>query len=811
MFSNYFKVALRNLSRQKSFTILNVLGLAVGISSVLLIYRIVTFELSFNRHFAKLDRMVRVVTTEFAPDGEQGYTRGMPLPAMTAAKSTVSQFAAAAKTKEYWPTVLVPNPTGGPALKKFNMGRNKISFFVEPEFFQIFDFQWLSGDAQKALQSPNTLVLSRQMAERCFGSWNQAQGQTLLVDNTPMTVEGVVSDPPLNCDFPFVTLVSYKTLTSDPEKYEYREDWGGTSSNDQLFALLHSADQFDAANEQVKLIGKKEYSDNGKAQKASKFHLLQPLSELHYDDRFGTSATAVVPKSRLWILSSIGVLVLVMACFNFINLSTAQALRRSKEVGVRKTLGGSRGHLFNQFMSETGLIVLAAVVLGVALATLASPLLVHISEVPASWPFLSLPGVWAFLGVLAVLLTLLSGSYPALVQAGFNPVRALKNNVSRQASGGAAVRKGLVVCQFMIAQALLVGTIITLGQLNYLRNMELGFNKDLVYTFGVNGDSLSQSRLDGMKQRLLQLPGVESVAYGSDQPSSGSTWSTNFALGRGSEDQQFNTSIKFCDADFLKTYGLQMVAGRWLEPSDTAKEYVVNMTLLKKAGISNPESVLDQELRLGGNNWRKVVGVVRDFHSHSAHNELEPLVMTCSRKRFYTTGVKISPRNITATTAAIQGVFDETHPEQVFDPTFFDESIADFYLSENRFSNTCKGFAFLAILISCLGLFGLATHAAQQRTKEIGVRKVLGANVSGLVGLLAKDFLKLVLIAIVIATPLAYYFMRQWLADFVYRIDMQVWMFLLAGLAATAVAFVAIAGQAIRAALVNPVKSLRSE
>ena len=811
MLSNYFKVALRNLSRQKSFTGLNVLGLAIGIAAVLLIYRIVTYELSFNRHFANYDRVVRIVTTEFAPDGEELHTRGMPLPAMTAVKNAVSQFEASSKMKEYWPTVLLPNPTGGPALKKFNMGRNKISFFVEPEFFQIFDFQWLAGNSGTALKSPNTLVLSRTMAERCFGSWKNALGQTLLIDNTPMAVEGVVADPPVNCDFPIVLVVSYATLLSDKEKYEYREDWGGTSSNDQMFGLLHHADQFQAANAVVGEVGKKEYTDKNKGQRTSKFHLLQPLSELHFDDRYGTSATHVISKNRLWVLSFIGLLVLAMACFNFINLSTAQALRRSKEVGVRKTLGGSRGHLFGQFMSETALVVLAAVAIGAVLAGLASPLLALISEVPKGLPFLGQANVWAFLAVLTLALTFLSGSYPALVQAGFNPVRALKNNVPRQAAGGASVRKGLVVFQFMIAQALLVGTIITLGQLDYLRNMDMGFSKDLIYTFGINGDSLSQSKLNGLKQRMLQISGVELVAFGSDQPSSGSTWSTNFALGRGTEDQKFNTSIKFCDADFLKTYSLQMVVGRWLEPSDTSKEYVVNMTLLKRAGIGNPEEALGKELRLGGNPWRKIVGVVKDFHSHSAHDELEPLAMTCSRKRFYGAGVKISPQNITATTASIQRVFDETYPEQVFDATFFDESIAEFYISENRFSNTCKGFALLAILISCLGLFGLATHAAQQRTKEIGVRKVLGANVAGIIGLLAKDFLKLVLIAIVIASPLAYFFMQKWLADFVYRIDIQWWMFVTAGLGAVAIAFLTVAGQAIRAALTNPVKSLRSE
>lgn len=811
MLTNNLKLAYRNLRNQKGFAVLNILGLAVGIAAVLLIFRIVHYELSFNKNFQNYDRIVRIVTRDIGADGEEHGTRGVPLPAMQFVKTTVPQFVASSKVKEYWPTILVPNPSGGPAIKKFGTEPNKIAFFVEPDFFQVFDFHWLLGEKTKALQEPNTLVLSKNMAEKCFGNWQNALGQVLLVENAPMTVQGVIEDAPQNCDMPISLVLSYSTILSNKEKYEYREDWGSISSNDQQFALLSAADQFQAANTQVAQVGQKEYTAENQNSRGIRQHQLQPFSELHYDDRYGTSATHVISKSRLWVLSSIGFLVLLMACFNFINLSTAQALRRSKEVGVRKALGGSKGNLLRQFMLETSLVVAAALVLGAMLAWAASPFLQQISEVPTELPFLSQPVVFAFLGVLGVVVTLLSGFYPAMVLSGFNPIRALKNDSSDRSVGGGAVRKGLVVFQFMIAQALVVGTIITLGQLDYVRNMDLGFNQDLVYTFGVNGDSLSQSKLAGFKQRLLQIPSVASVAFGSDQPASGSTWSTNFAFGRGTEDQKFSTTIKYCDADFLKTYGMELLVGRWLEPSDTAKEYVVNETLLRKVGIKNPQDALDQEVRLGRNTWRKVVGVVKDFHAHSAHNDLEPLVMTNGLKRMYGAGVKIAPQNIQTTTAAIQREFDNTYPEQVFDPTFFDESIAEFYIAENRFSATCKGFGLLAIFISCLGLLGLAAHAAQRRTKEIGVRKVLGASVLGITGLLAKDFLKLVVIAILFASPIAYYFMSKWLEDFVYRIDIQWWMFVLAGIGAVAVAFLTVSFQSVRAALANPVKSLRSE
>jgi len=332
-----------------------------------------------------------------------------------------------------------------------------------------------------------------------------------------------------------------------------------------------------------------------------------------------------------------------------------------------------------------------------------------------------------------------------------------------------------------------------------------------VYIFHMNPDSLTHAKLNGFKQRLAQIPGVRSVAFGSDFPSSGSTWETNFSFGRGTVDQKYSTTIKFGDGDYLNTFDLHMVAGRWLEPSDTVKEYVVNETLLKKVGIANPMEALNQELRLGGGKYYKVVGVVKDFNAHSLHREVLPLVMSTNRKRIDSGGLQIEPANMNATVAAIQREYDQTFPEQVFYGRYYDEMIAEFYTDEARFSATCKGFGLLAIFISCLGLFGLAAHAAQRRTKEIGVRKVLGASVGSITGLLAKDFLSLVLVAIVCATPLAWYLMNAWLADFAYRIDVQWWLFALAGTGALAIAFLTVSYQSIKAALANPVKSLRSE
>ena len=812
MLQTHILLALRTLRKNRVYAAINVVGLAVGVAACLLLFRLVHYELSFNTQHRQYDRIVRVVTHTFSPAEGEGFGAGIPLPAMDAMQISVSQFAAFARVHQSWPTITVPEGPGSRQGKKFSTDEEQeMGVFVEPAFFKIFDFQWLSGDAESALGQPHSVVLKKSMAAKCFGSWQAAMGQTVIMDNlVTLVVRGVVADPPPNSDFPFHVLISYETIKGYPEAFNYRPVWGSSSSNDQAFALLHSSDQFAAAEAVVGTIGNKEYNENKRG--FTKYHHLQRLADMHFDDRFEGMGLHITSKSRLTILAAIGLLILIMACFNFINLATAQAAGRSREVGVRKTLGSSRGQLIRQFMSEATVIVLAAVALGSGLAALLASQLKRISDVPDTMPFLSNPLVMGFLLGLTIVVSAVSGFYPALVLARFNPVRALKNDRMAQAVGGVSLRKALVVAQFVIAQALIVGTLVVINQMDFIRRKDLGFQPALAYTvMGISSDSSSLARLDLFKQKLLQLPAVEMVSFASDVPSSGNDWSSNFALGRGSEDAPVHTELKFTDADYFKTYGLRFVAGHGMSPSDTLREIVVNQALLQKLGISNPEEVLSKELRLGGRRWMKVVGVVEDFHAHSVHKPIGPLVIS-TRKEFYSTaGVKIRSEKMDATIAGIQQAFESIFPEQVFTGEFLDESIAEFYRDEQRFSAMCKGFAGLAILISCLGLFGLASHMAGQRTKEIGVRKVLGASVAGITGLLAKDFLKLVVIAIVIASPIAWWGMNKWLQDFSYRIDLQWWVFVAAGALAVGIAFLTVSFQSVKAALTNPVKSLRSE
>jgi len=813
MLRNNIQLAFRHLAKNRTFAAINIFGLAIGVSASLLLFHLVHYEQSFNTNFANYDRIVRIVTNETDPSGEESICQGVPVPAMSVMEQTVPQFELFCRIQETWPTLAVPEENGDVSQKKFTVKSDgtELAFFAEPNFLKIFGWEWLSGDAATALTEINSVVLTKSWAEKCFGSWEAALGKRVVQDNMiQLVVRGVVADPPKNCDFPFAFLVSYPTLKGNAPSYFYSEDWGSLTTNNQAFALLKTAESKDAADAVLKNVGAAEYTKNSQ-NKRDKFHSVQPLADLHFNEDLGSSGSHVITRNRLWILTSIGFLILLMACFNFINLATAQATMRAREVGVRKTLGSSRGQLVGQFMTETSLVVIGAVAIGTALAGLSSHFLKYISDVPSDWPFLSQPIIWAYLAIATLVLIFLSGLYPSLVLAGFDPIKAFRNNAGQQSVGGIPIRKVLVIGQFIIAQALIVGTLVTLNQLDYLRNLDLGFKKDLIYTFRFQSDSLTQSKLDAFKLRMLALPRVETVSFSSDVPSSQNTWKSNFALGKGKEDAPFLVSIKYCDVDYLKNYGIEMVAGRWLEACDTIRETVINQVLLEKLGIK-PEDALGQELKMGNGRRRPlVVGVVKDFHSHSLHQPLEPLMITTRKLLYSTAGVKIRPENMASTTTAIQKIFDETYPEQVFEGEFFDESIANFYRDESRFSYTCRSFAGLAILISCLGLFGLATHAAGRRTKEIGVRKVLGASVANITGLLSKDFLKLVLVAILIASPLAWYFMQQWLADFAYRIKLDGWVFLLAGAVAIIIAFITVSFQSVKAALANPVKSLRSE
>ncbi|MDJ1499554.1 ABC transporter permease [Xanthocytophaga agilis] len=811
MLKNYIVIGLRNIFRSKGYTIINILGLAIGIAACLLIFTIVQFEVSYDTFHKNFHRIYRLATDQKYPSGDIGRNPGAPTPAPDALRLDMPQIEKIASINSIYGsqiTLLGNQPEDNLSQKKFIEDIGVV--FIEPAFFDIFDSQWLIGNAYTSLKDPNTVVLTRTQAEKYFTRWQDAPGNYLKLDNAiTLKVTGVIEDAPQNTDFPFKVLVSFETFKTSPTHGYVKDNWGSTSSSHQVFLLLPEKYSVSNLEKALQKFSDKHYSNTGNAKT---IHRLLPLSENHFDTQYENLGDHMTSKSTLLTLSFIGILILVMACINFINLATAQAVNRSKEVGIRKVLGSNRLQLIGQFLGETTLIVIFAMVMAIILARLALPFLREISNVPENIPFLQNPIIIAFIILVTLIVSLLSGIYPAIILSGFEPSQALKNKITTRNIGGIPLRRGLVVLQFSISQVLIIGTLIAITQMNFIRDLDLGFTKEAVYVVNINpDDSLNRTHFEGFKRELLQNPAVVSVSLANDPPSSNNNWGRNFSYNNSATDADFNTFVKYADYDYFKTYGLKFVAGKGYSKSDTAKEIVVNETLLRKLGVKDPQEAIGRTLRMGRESWKPIVGVVKDFKANSARDEMKPMVIIASKRNFYTAGVKIHPNHLHQTVDQIKAIWEKNFGAYVFQGHFFDETIEHYYHQENQLALSYKIFATLAIFISCLGLYGLVSFLAVQKTKEIGIRKVLGASIVNIIGLLSKEFIILIAIAFALAIPVAYYLMSNWLDNFVYRISMGVGAFVIAIIITLLIAWITLSYRAAKAALVNPIKSLRSE
>ncbi len=810
MLRNNLKIAYRNLVRHRGFTILNTLGLSVGVAAALLLFMVVRYEMSFDTFHTNYDRIYRVVRERVNPDGGGEYSPGNPLPVAAALKTDIPQFVMIVPvfgTLDPQVTVLGADPNSNDLSSKFiedNQG-----LMVDPEFFEMFDYQWLVG-SPVVLAQPNTVVLSRKYAEKYFQDYQQAVGKYLGINNTTtMQVGGVLEDAPQNTDFPLNLVISYESKRAQPKLFGFGEfgSWGSTSSNDQIFVLLPNYFTVASADALLEKFSRKHY--DARKENDKKTHSLSALSDLHHNVELDNYRDRAVPHERIRNIAIVGILILLMACINFINIYSALATKRAKEVGVRKVLGSQKGQLIAQFMTETFLVVLGSVVVGVMLAYAALPILEAMFDVPTDPSLYFTPqlGLWLLGGLL--LLTLLAGGYPALILSSYSPLEVFRKKVSRGWSGGLTLRQSLIVFQFAAALVLIIGTVINLRQMEYIGQLDLGFVKEGVYN--INMDTEYTSRNQTLRQELLRMPEVSAVTFASDPPSSGNDWNSNFGFTNLSEDEKFDVSMKLADGDYFKTYDIEFLAGGPFATGDTNTKFVVNERLLKKLGIKDPDSVIGHELRMGGQEPAPIVGVIKDFHTKSAREDIAPILLTQIDRYYWSGAFKLESKNLAQTVAKVEAVYEKIFPEVPFIGKFYEENIENFYQAERQMGLLYRVFAGLTVFIGCLGLFGLSAFAAEQRTQEIGVRKVLGASVGGITALLSKDFLKLVAIAIVIASPIAWYFMSAWMAEFKYQIGIEWWVFVLAAVLALLVAFLTVSFQAVKAALMNPVKSLRSE
>jgi len=804
MIKNYIKIAWRNMLRHKAYSTINMVGLAIGVAACLLIFLVVNFELGFDKFQSNYKNIYRVVLREKRGD-EINYTVGTPVPMSPALRADFPEATIATLETSYGSQITVSTVNGNTD-KKFIEPIGV--FFMEPDFFKIFSYKWLTGDAS-ALANPGNVVIDKSTAAKYFGDWKTATGRVIKMDNLiTLKVAGIIEDVPSNSDLPLKVIASYASLKSNLEAYFLEDSWGSNTSNHQVFIMPPVGTSVQAMNARLKVFGNKHYT---KKKAANLTHFLQPLADMHFDTRFGNSlGDHITNKATIRTLSLIALLIILMASINFINLSTAQSVGRSKEVGIRKVLGSSRAQLIKQSLGETGLIVICSLIMAIAMAYLALPYLKNIASVPDDIQLFTWSSA-VFLMATILVVVLVSGIYPALVVSGFRPVVALKNKITAASVGGVPLRRALVVTQFAISQLLIIGTIVAVKQMNYVNSADLGFNKSAVLVIPGSTDSVSLQKSESFKQELLQNPNVKSVTFMSDQPSSENNWSTNFYYDNSTVDKNYQTSLKFADADYFKTFGLRFKAGEPYLQNDSAGKVIVNETFVKKLGLKSANNIIGKTIRLGGGKWRQVAGVVEDFKTNSMREAVRPIVILQNKKQQGVVGIKLTTANLKPTVALLQNKWERTYAEYAYNGYFLDENIAEFYRQENQMALIYKIFAGIAIFISCLGLYGLVSFMVVQRTKEVGVRKVLGASVSRIVFMFSKEFMLLIAISFLIATPVAYYMMNNWLQNFVFRIPLSAGVFVLAVVSSLLVAWLTVGYKAVSAALANPVKSLRSE
>jgi putative ABC transport system permease protein len=802
MLKNYFKTAFRNLQRNTSYAIINMLGLAIGIAACLLIFLVVRFETSFDNFHSKKNSIYRI-GTEFHNQDGVSYSDGIAFPAAPGLRIDFPQLKEVASIFSQGGQITAQSDNG--QLKKIAEDN---FYYVEPAFFKMFDFEWLYSNPKTSLKEPNSAVLTQATAEKFFGAWRSAIGKTIKYRNTTLyTITGILKNLPANTDFPLSIVVPYTALANTYIK-DNLNDWVSTFGGAYTFAVLPPELPVAKFNADLKSFAKK----HKPVEYANDVYIAQPLTEIHYDDRFGNFRGHTFSHSLIKALMLIGIFLLVIACVNFINLATAQAVNRSKEVGVRKVLGSKRNQLALQFLSETALITIVALIAAIVIAASALPFLNRLLEVEMSFNFITGPSLIVFVFAVSIAVTLLSGIYPAIILSGFNPIMALKSKVSAKMIGGISLRRGLVILQFAIAHVLIIGMLIVVMQMDYFKNASLGFDNTAIINVDVPGDSINHSKIDYLRNQLLSNTDIQNVSFSFGSPSSENNWSSDFKYDHAAKTTDFSANLKWADADYFKTYHLQFVAGRPYYPNDTVHEFVVNETLLGKLGVRDPKDAIGKEINFwNGRKVAPIVGVIRDFNSYSLRRPMAPVVLSTWKDVYQTINIKIKPGAEKPTLAYVEKLWNQAYPDYVYEYKFLDETIRNFYKQEDQLSQLYKIFAGIAIFISCLGLYGLVSFMASQRTKEVGIRKVLGASARNIVYLLSKEFTLLIIIAFVISAPVAYYIMYNWLQNYTYRIPLGASIFILAIISSVIIAWITVGHRAIKAAMANPVKSLRTE
>jgi putative ABC transport system permease protein len=797
MFKNYLKVAYRNIIRNKIYSFINITGLAIGLVCCILIYMFVEYELSFDKHHTNYENIYRVVR-QYEAGGKTIYDSGAQLPMAEALRNDVPDFLAV--TNIYYSYEIQVKVKEDVFIENFVV-------FTDNHITDVFDLEFLIGDKESALLDKSSAIITKSIAEKYFGK-KSPLGETIVIDNLMQyKVAGVIKDTPQNTNLPINIMLPVETLTEDFLGMNLNR-WNISSSSNNVFVLLPeniSPLSLDTQFEEMK----KKYLSEQKREIEN--YNLQPLSDMHYNSNYETYLYTM-SKDTIYIFLGVGIIILLIAGVNYVNLSTAQAFKRAKEVGMRKVLGAHRKQLVRQFIGETTLFTTLAFLIAISVSELCVGFVNDFLGNATSLSLLGNTSLFLPLPIIYLAAILLAGFYPSFVLSAFSPSQAFKNKItSRVGKNSFSLRNSLVGFQFVVSQVLIICTIVVSTQMDYFRNKDLGFRKDEIVSTPISDRDYNKKR--AFVNSLYDVPSIENVTMSIGTPTANSTVGTRFSR-PGMEEDLIPVQLKVADYNYSKVFDLKLIAGKFYKKhveGDTIKTWVVNESLVNKAGFVSAAQAVGKFIKVSRHRGQ-IIGVVKDFHSSSLHEEITPLIFTNQFEQFYSTiSIRYNPVRTKETIKAIEERWKEFFPEYAFNHEFYDEYLHQLYETEDRLFSIIKVFTGLAIFIGCLGLLGLISFTVVQKTKEIGVRKVLGASSGNIMLIISKEFIKNGIVACIVSWPIAFYYMNEWLESFAYRIELSWWMFAAAGVIGLVIILISVSYQSLKAALSNPINSIRYE
>ena len=819
MILTYFKAALRNARRHFTFTVINILGLSIGISAAIVIFLLVQYEFSFDQSAKDSDRVYRVVM-DMKFNGNEGHSPATPAPLGSAMKTELRGVEASVPRMQFQgdATATVQLQRAGTTQPSIFKKQPDI-IFTSPDYFSIQPNKWMNGSAAASLSKPFQVVLSESRSQQYFPGLAAADivGKTIRYnDDFDCMVSGIVSDGDGRSSMSAQEFISFATIAATHMQDDFMmNNWSDWMAYSQMYVKLDKNNKASSVEADLNQLYAKR---NPKAQKddANFIHLkLQPLSDVHFDAHYAGLNQRLAHRPTMWALLAVAAFLLLLACINYINLTTANATQRAREIGVRKTMGSSRGQLIGQFLSETFVFTIAACFISFIL----SPLLIKAFSdfMPAGLKFepLRQPVIFVFLLMLSIVVSILAGLYPALILSGYKPVNVLKNVMMTRSAETrhAGVRKMLTTSQFVIAQFFVIATVMVGRQIHYTLTADMGFRKDAVVTISAPYHDTSYSKRNELLATIRSIAGVERVSRGFMTPADHGFAFTDVRMEGAANENKESVQLRWGDEQYLPLFNIPVIAGRNVNASDTVREFLINETYAKLLGFTDPSAAVGRSLEFNGQQM-PIVGVMKDFNGSSLRSQVGPIIFTSNNKRSFNYHILLPAKEAgswSKTLDRIGKTYHRLYPDSEYKFTFLDDTIASFYTEEQRTASLLNWATGLSVLISCLGLLGLVIYTLNTRTKEIGVRKILGASVLQIVATLSKDFLKPVVIAFLIAAPVAWWAVNKWLQDFAYRVPLNAGMFALCGIALVLLALLVLSVNTVRAARANPVKNLRMD